>query len=229
MKPHQYTKSILIAAFIATAASASAQNFSYFYGENVQGGGYTDVLGLPSDFNMEQYNENTGALSSGATESSVSPDTTALGIQGFSTVLDLGTFGDQHSTPGFTEVVTGVTLYLWVTNLSPLASTTTFQIYDGLGGRTGTLIGDVITLTEPNSEQAYVAITIPSSLWDGDFSIGKSGQNSSTLFNTVTDNGTAANRPGFAVTTTLVAIPEPTSAALLGGLGLMALIRRRRA
>lgn len=230
MKLNRHIKPILAAAFLAPVISAHAQNFSYFYGENVQGTGYTDILGLPSDFDMEQYNEGTGALSSDQTVTTISPDTAAFGVQGFSTVVNLGTFGNSHSTPGFTEVVTGITLYLWVqAPLSPNAGTTTYQIYDGLGGRTGDLIGDVVTLIEPEDENTFAVLTIPAALWDGDFSIGKSGQSAIIGWNTVAENGlTASQRPGFAVTTTLVAIPEPSSAALLGSLGLLILSRRRR-
>ncbi|MBK1884470.1 PEP-CTERM sorting domain-containing protein [Luteolibacter pohnpeiensis] len=220
----------IFTACMALTSSAYAQNFSYFYGVNVQGSGYTDVYGLPSDFDMEQYNENTGVLSSGASASTVSPDTAAFGTQGFSTVVDLGTFGNEHATDGYVEVVTSITLYLWVTGLSPNGSTTTFQIYDGLSGRSGGLIGDVVTLTEPTDEGSYVAIEIPTSLWDGDFSLGKDGQISTIVWNTVTEDGIEITQlPGFSVTTTLVAVPEPSTTTLLGGLVVaLSFVRRRK-
>lgn len=236
MKTAIYIRTTALAVIlIGTAATAAAQSYSYFYGENIIGSAsnYDTIGALPTDFDMEQYNENplspTFGNSSGATDSGIQPDAPSFGTTGFSTTVDLGTgWGQSHASPGFNEVITDVSLYLWVSGLSPNLSTTTFQIYDGLGGRSGTLISNIVTLTEPTDENTFVKLTIPSSLWSGGFSIGKSGTSGTILWNTVTEDGlNGAQRPGFSVTTTLVPVPEPAG-ALLSGFGIFGLILRRR-
>jgi hypothetical protein len=217
---------------IGSAAVANAQvagdTYSYFYGENVQGSGYDFLHSLAdSGYNSWQIRHNDGNITDTGLMSASSP--TALNSNRISSVFFLGSFGKDIGTgvDGSVEQITSVTLWLYVATISPNGATNTFTIYSGLNSTTNA-VGS-FTVTEPTDEGGFIGIEIPLSVALTGFTIGNGDSQTPTqVMNTYTESSTtAAFRPGFSVTTVMV-IPEP-SAVLLGGVGMLVLIRRRRA
>jgi hypothetical protein len=221
--------SLVIGSTAVANAQVAGDTYSYFYGENVQGSGYDFLHSLEdSGYNSWQYGHRYDVIDDeGEMISAASPN--ALGTNRFSSVFSLGTFGNDVGTglDGSIEQITSVTLWLYVDSISPLGATNTFTIYAGENSTTNA-VGS-FTVSQTSDVGTFIGIEIPLSVALSGFTIGNGdNQTPIQLLNTYTETtSTAVFRPGFSVTTVMV-IPEP-GAALLSVIGLVALLRRRRA
>jgi hypothetical protein len=228
---------VIGSAAVANAQYVAGDTFTYFYGQNVQGdtAGFTDSfvkdLNDGGGYNSYQYRHNDGNVDDTGGVIGVL-GANAAGINRISSVFDLGTLASTGNdigtgSDGSVETITSITLFLYVTDVSPNSGTFTFDIYTGLNSTTDSVSSFTVSAT---NENGFIAIDIPISVAFSGFTIGY-GTNNPTqrLLNTATEtNSTVTFLPGFRVNTELVLIPEP-AAALLGALGSLFLLRRRRA
>lgn len=257
LKPHtRKAFAPLFALSLLGAGIAAAQDYSYFYGNTAQptktgiggaaadGGTYTEgIQARPTGFSTGQWNDKTDA----ATAPAVPNTTTAQSknnnpnSNSYSQTWSLGTgWGDDHNGEGgLTEEILTVTLYVYVLSSSPLDETRRFQLYYGNSGINGdadpltpdgAVAGTEFSIDPTADVGSYYGINIPVSLALAGFSIGPSASDGpmspASILQVVTSGGAANQQPGFAVTTHMI-IPEPAT-ALLGGMGSLLLLRRRR-
>jgi hypothetical protein len=252
MKPQRNVKTAFAAALLASL-SASGLVGAQVAGTTLRyivspGAAQTAALGGAGDFNStlaasgfasESYSYFNGATSSDDTIDTTATDTGTQngGIFGSgngnnvsASGFDLGSFTLQGapSTDGSVETITSVTLLLYVTGASITAPDPIISIYAGLNNATGLNALGSYTVGQSNVG-SYISIDIPKDVAFDGFTIADLvRRNPQDLANYGTENNTTlAFQPAYRVNTTYV-IPEP-SAALLGALGSLVLLRRRRA
>jgi hypothetical protein len=200
-------------------------------------GNYNSTL-ASSGFASESYLYLQGSTSSDDLIQTTATDTGTqnggmLGVGNGNNVaasgFDLGNFALQGpaGTDGSYEVITSITLLLYVTGASITAPDPVISIYAGLNNATG--VGALGSYSVGQSQVgSYISIDIPASVAFSGFTLADLvRRNPQDLANYGTeDNTTIAFQPAYRVNTIYV-IPEP-SAALLGALGSLTLLRRRR-
>jgi hypothetical protein len=252
MKPQRNVRTLFAAALVASL-SASGLVGAQVVGTTLRyivspGAAQTTALGGPGDYNStlaaSGYASEAYAYFQGSTaaDDTVTTTATSVGTQNGGTLgtgfgnnrgafgLDLGTFSLQGpaSTDGSVETITSVTLLLYVTGASITAPDPVLSIYTGLQNSLGTgLVGSSFTVGQ-SAVGSYISIDIPKEVAFDGFTIADLvRRNPQDLVNFGSeDNTTIAFQPAYRVNTTYM-IPEPSS-ALLGALGSLALLRRRR-
>jgi len=213
------------------------------------GSAQTTALGGAGDFNRTLVASGYASESYGyaqgntAADDNINPNATTSGHQNgggagvgngnnvTATGIDMGTFTLQGGPglDGSYEVITSITLLLYVTGASVTAPDPIVSLYPGLNNYSNTgAVGS--TYTVGNAEVgSYIEIDIPASIAFEGFTIADFvRRNPQDLVNYGTENNTtSAFQPAYRVNTVYV-IPEP-STALLGAIGSLALLRRRRA
>jgi len=241
-----------LVAFVGLSGLAHAQHvegdtLSYVVSP---GTAQTTALGGPGDFNStltaSGYASETYAYNNGANLADDTMNTAAVtigtqqgGLAGSNGGnnrtaggFDLGSFSLQGGPgiDGSYEVVTSVTLLFYVTSASITAPDPNIGIYSGLNNTdltstpiatfsVGTAdIGTYITVDVPYSPELFSGVTLAN--------FAREFPQDSVNFGSE-NNSTVAFQPAYRINTIYV-IPEP-STALLGALGSLALLRRRRA
>jgi hypothetical protein len=252
MKLQRHVKTAFAAVLLASL-SASGLVGAQVAGDTLKyivspGAAQTAQLGGAGDFNStltasgyssEAYNYLQGPTGAGAADDFTNSTGPEIGVANANTFgnnrvasgIDLGSFALQGApgTDGSVETVVSVTLLLYVTSASITAPDPIISIYAGLANTNGTG-GALGTYTlGQSSVGSYLSIDIP-------YSVAFAGFTIADLINRVPqdsanygteENTTLAFQPAYRVNTVYV-IPEP-SAALLGALGSLTLLRRRRA
>lgn len=210
-----FTLASLLGISLLSLSAAGAQTITQHYSNSGPADGNLAAIG----FDSYQWAEATGYDTTG----------TQVGVQGgtlFNTNWSSINYVFSAPTAPAGYELTGVDLSLFIYSMVPINSTTTFDIYAGLD-RTGGVVGH-FDLTHPVDINTFQDISIPVSALAGGFSLGYA-TNSISPPNFVTyTEGVANTALHPEVTFTFSAIPEP-SVAVLGALGGLALLRRRRA
>jgi hypothetical protein len=193
-----------------------------------------------SGFASETYSYLTGANPADDFTATVTPE---MGTQQGGTLgtnggnnrtasgMDLGSFSLQGApgTDGSVEVIQSVTLLFYVTSASITAPNPTIGIYSGLNNTnlsatpiatfslSASQVGSYVTIDVPYSADLFTGVTLAN--------FAREVPQDSVNWGSE-DNSTVAFQPAYRVNTVYV-IPEP-SAALLGALGSLVLLRRRR-
>jgi len=243
------------AALVAVVGLSGLAHAQHVEGDTLSyitspGAAQTAALGGPGDFNQTLIASGFASESylylSGTTESDNLVQTAAtetgtqngglgggagLGNNVTATGVDLGTFAFQGGPgiDGSYEVVTSVTLLFYVTSASITAPNPVISIYEGLNNKTTTgAVGSTYSVGQ-SDVGTYISIDIPYSVAFSGFTLGDFiRRNPQDLANYGTEDNTTVNfQPAYRVNTVYV-IPEP-SAALLGVIGSLAFLRRRRA
>lgn len=216
-----------VALGLLTAGSASGQTITQFFsnagsGSNAAAGGVTSTGTLSSiGFDMSTYNEFSGQTLNDNGGVSTRPANGAVRAlsQNFTSSL---------VTPAGYEL-SSVTVYIFAESINPDGSLTSFTLNDSLNG-TGNVIQTLDLLGGAGGQEGtFLALTLTAQQYLGGFSISSPGLGATALFNASSELSTTNGgfqTPGLSATFT--AIPEP-SAVLLGAIGSLALLRRRRA
>jgi len=156
---------------------------------------------------------------------------TGFGNNRIATGVDLGSFSLQGGPgiDGSYEVITSITLLLYVTSASITAPDPVISLYTGFNNKDATgQVGSSFTVGS-SAVGSYISIDIPASVAFDGFTIAdfiRRNPQDGVNFGSE-NNSTTAYQPAYRVNTVYV-IPEPSS-ALLGALGSLAFLRRRRA
>jgi hypothetical protein len=237
--PKHLAIAAITGAIVLTHGIASAQvvgdTYSYFFGGPSQQAAdgsapydFTNTL-ASTGYASQTINHQTSVVdTTNGTNGARSPN--GVGQNRTSTSIDLGTFTPLVGTgiDGSIETITNVTLLLYVEAQSPIAGIKTFSLYSGLDSTTSPVGSFTVSDADIGS---FISIDVPSSVAFSGFTIGNGdNHNPAWVMSTSSeDNSTFNFTPGYRVDTVMtLSVPEPTT-ALLGGLGALALLRRRRA
>jgi hypothetical protein len=216
----------ITAALIGSASGLAAAQTMVFYSDDNAGtpaganaaAGYTPAGNLDSiGYDSSTYNAATGATFADPGTISTRPFINAA----------VPAYFQNYNINGLptsvgAETLQSVTLFIYAESVNPDGSNLGFTIYDALNGAGGTI---PLTLSNAN-EGNFFSFTLTAAQIANGFSIGATGLPTNALLNVASEENTSFDlRPGVLAT---YAIPEP-SAALLGAVGALVLLRRRRA
>lgn len=230
LNPHQrFFTALFSTGLLFSAAMAHGQTSETLFFSLSSASGVNTYAGVPASdgtltdigFDVQMRNRGTGVTDPADTGVAVTRATAGILVP----PLDLNILAPDLLSQGPAgSTLESVTIYLFVIGVNPDGTPQTFSVFDDFSG-TGNLIS-TFQLLAPNQENQFMSFTVTGEQFLGGISITSDGGAANTRMDVYTEQ-TALFEVAPGLSATFVTIPEP-SAALLGGMGSLLILRRRR-
>lgn len=213
---------LILPLSLFTALGAAGAITSIYYtsgsGAPIPGGATLGGTLASVGFDAYQTNNEDGNINDGGL--------VAASLNGFGQMFYQNYTAGLPATLGDGSTLNSITIILFAEEVSPIGIPGLYNVLDGLGGN-GALITS-FSLTRPADNGTWVSLTLTATQFAGGFSIAAADTNTVDVFaNFASEENSVAGHTPLIVANYVSTVPEP-SVALLGALGALGLLLRRR-